>query len=122
MVLELVEPVKLRAEFVLDKGENATIDLACVERRVEELEIVLHKVHKQSSDFSSLKNEQDKFIKKVSTEMDRMKYDMETWDNKLYATDVRCERFVNKMEGVEKSFREIRVKLDEMVSAAQNQN
>lgn len=122
MVLELVEPVKLRAEFVLEKGENATIDLACVERRVEELEIVLHKVHKQSSDFSSLKNEQDKFIKKVSTEMDRMKYDMETWDNKLYATDVRCERFVNKMEGVEKSFREIRVKLDEMVSAAQNQN
>lgn len=120
--MELVEPVKLRAEFVLDKGENATIDLACVERRVEELEIVLHKVHKQSSDFSSLKNEQDKFIKKVSTEMDRMKYDMETWDNKLYATDVRCERFVNKMEGVEKSFREIRVKLDEMVSAAQNQN
>lgn len=64
IVLDLLEPMKHRAEFVISRGGGAHVEVECMSRRLTEVEFVVSKLQTQSNDFSTIKNLMDKFTAK----------------------------------------------------------
>ena len=66
IILELVEPIKSKNDLMMAKEEHQFAELEVIQRRLDEVEYVVQKVQTQNNDFSSIKNETDKFTAKMS--------------------------------------------------------
>ena len=78
----------------------------------------MKQVQSQNHDYSTIKNETEKFKGKISRKIEQMGYEVSHWKERLDNLEIHFDKLQDHQERLETNFRSIKTMLNDSVKSA----